>query len=167
MNRGAWWATVHRVAKTWTWLRWLSMVHSKLPTIRIVLGESVVIQGTCRRVSGSLWTNPLYQMYMYLYVCVYVRVCTQINVYFRARSSIVFIRLPRKFLLVAFKLKIQKSKCVVRLVPTLDSMICKWTYSAREKYEYWEYWGWSVSSWKALRVGYDCWKLWKSIKGMD
>ena len=101
MNRGAWWATVHRVAKSWTWLRWLSIAHSKLPTIRIVLSESVVIQGTCRRVSGSWWTNLLYQMYMYLYVCVYVLACTQISVYFRIRSSVVFIRLPRKFILVA------------------------------------------------------------------
>ena len=28
MDRGAWWATVHRVAKSWTWLKWLSM-HAK------------------------------------------------------------------------------------------------------------------------------------------
>ena len=25
MNRGVWWATVHRVAKSWTWLKQLSM----------------------------------------------------------------------------------------------------------------------------------------------
>ena len=25
MDRGAWWATVYRVAKTWIWLKWLSM----------------------------------------------------------------------------------------------------------------------------------------------
>ena len=24
MDRGSWWATVHRVAKSWTWLKWLS-----------------------------------------------------------------------------------------------------------------------------------------------
>ena len=24
MDRGNWWATVHRVAKSWTWLKWLS-----------------------------------------------------------------------------------------------------------------------------------------------
>ena len=24
MDRGAWWATVHRTAKSWTWLKWLS-----------------------------------------------------------------------------------------------------------------------------------------------
>ena len=24
MDRGAWWAIVHRVAKSWTWLKWLS-----------------------------------------------------------------------------------------------------------------------------------------------
>lgn len=75
-------------------------------------------------------TNPLYQMYMYLHVCVYVHVCTQISVYFRIRSSVVFIRLPRKFILVAFKLKIQ-NKCTVKHSP-LDAVICKWTYSARK-----------------------------------
>ena len=25
MDRGAWWTVVHRVAKNWTWLKWLSM----------------------------------------------------------------------------------------------------------------------------------------------
>ena len=25
MDRGAWWATVHGVTKSWTWLKWLSM----------------------------------------------------------------------------------------------------------------------------------------------
>ena len=24
MDRGAWWATVHRLAKSWTWLKWLA-----------------------------------------------------------------------------------------------------------------------------------------------
>ena len=27
MDRGDWWDTVHRVAKSWTWLKWLSTVH--------------------------------------------------------------------------------------------------------------------------------------------
>ena len=26
MDRGAWWAAVHRVAHSWTWLKWLSML---------------------------------------------------------------------------------------------------------------------------------------------
>ena len=30
MDRGAWWATVHRVVKSWTWLKWLSTAHSSL-----------------------------------------------------------------------------------------------------------------------------------------
>ena len=25
MDRGAWWATVHGVAESWTWLKWLSI----------------------------------------------------------------------------------------------------------------------------------------------
>ena len=25
MDRGAWWATVHRVTQSWTWLKWLNM----------------------------------------------------------------------------------------------------------------------------------------------
>ena len=32
MDRGAWWSTVHRVAKNWTWLKWLS-THA-CPTLR-------------------------------------------------------------------------------------------------------------------------------------
>ena len=27
MDRGAWWATVYRVAKSWTWLQWLHSIH--------------------------------------------------------------------------------------------------------------------------------------------
>ena len=30
MDRGAWWATVHRVTKSQTWLKWLSMQHAYL-----------------------------------------------------------------------------------------------------------------------------------------
>ena len=30
MDRGAWWATVHRVAKSWTRLKRLSMMHTVL-----------------------------------------------------------------------------------------------------------------------------------------
>ena len=34
MDRGAWWATVHGVSKSWTWLKWLSMhaypIHQKI-----------------------------------------------------------------------------------------------------------------------------------------
>ena len=29
MNREAWQATVHRVAKSWTWLKWLGIQHTK------------------------------------------------------------------------------------------------------------------------------------------
>ena len=27
MDRRAWWATVHRAAKSWTWLKWLACMH--------------------------------------------------------------------------------------------------------------------------------------------
>ena len=34
VDRGAWWATVHRVAKSWTWLKQLSM-HTRMLSINI------------------------------------------------------------------------------------------------------------------------------------
>ena len=32
MGRGAKWATVHRVAKSWKWLQWLSLLYGATPT---------------------------------------------------------------------------------------------------------------------------------------
>ena len=38
MHRGAWWATVHRVAKSWTWLKQLSMLtHLKVYILSILI----------------------------------------------------------------------------------------------------------------------------------
>ena len=37
MNRGAWQATVHRVAKSWTWLKWLS-THACMHIITYKMG---------------------------------------------------------------------------------------------------------------------------------
>ena len=35
MDRGAWWATVHGVTKSWTWLKWLStQQHAKMGKLR-------------------------------------------------------------------------------------------------------------------------------------
>ena len=39
MVRGAWWAIVHRVAKSWTWLKWLSMHACLGMTLRIETGN--------------------------------------------------------------------------------------------------------------------------------
>ena len=41
MNRGAWRATVHRVAKSQTWLKWLSM-HPFKGVLRFTVGKSIV-----------------------------------------------------------------------------------------------------------------------------
>ena len=38
MDRGSWWATVHRVAKSWTWLKWLSTRSSELGELSVLLG---------------------------------------------------------------------------------------------------------------------------------
>ena len=37
IDRGGWWAIVHRVAKSWTWLKWLSMhyLHKCVPSIEL------------------------------------------------------------------------------------------------------------------------------------
>ena len=43
MDRGAWWATVHRVAKSWTWLKWLIMNNCMLALCKsLSLDEKVV-----------------------------------------------------------------------------------------------------------------------------
>ena len=47
MDRGAWWATVHRVAKSWTWLKWLSTharthIYIHIYTCCVVLSSSVL-----------------------------------------------------------------------------------------------------------------------------
>ena len=39
MVRGAWWATVHGVAKSWTWLRRLSIKHNTDPSNKMCLNE--------------------------------------------------------------------------------------------------------------------------------
>ena len=60
MDRGAWWATVHRVAKSWTWLKWLYMHRDK----ELSLAESIrVAQGHTtswwwKRVSGPNQLDP-------------------------------------------------------------------------------------------------------------
>ena len=42
MDRGAWWATVHRVAKSWTWLKWLSTANSTLSYPLVRTNSSVI-----------------------------------------------------------------------------------------------------------------------------
>ena len=32
MDRGAWWATVHRITKSWTWLKWLCIQENSTQT---------------------------------------------------------------------------------------------------------------------------------------
>ena len=48
MDRGAWWATVHRVSKSWTWLS----THGSVFNNVCVLSHSFV--------SNSLWSHGLY-----------------------------------------------------------------------------------------------------------
>ena len=58
VDRGAWWAAVHSVSKTWTWLKWLSM-HARMhwrrkwqPTPVFLPGES---QGQRSLMGCCLW----------------------------------------------------------------------------------------------------------------
>ena len=53
MDRGAWWATVHRAPKNWTWLKWLSMHAHEFKII------SRAKQHTCHKFLKSLETSLL------------------------------------------------------------------------------------------------------------
>ena len=65
IDRGAWWATAHGVAQSWTWLKWLSMharsysvVHIQYPVIT---------------------TMEKIRQCVYMYVCVYIYVYIKLN----------------------------------------------------------------------------------------
>ena len=45
MDRGVWWATVHRISKSWTWLKWLSMQDPALGSTGSMAGLMV----TCKK----------------------------------------------------------------------------------------------------------------------
>ena len=53
MDRRAWRATVHRVAKSWTWLQWFSMAPHNLEIIRVVVWWLVI---TLQISSLKTWT---------------------------------------------------------------------------------------------------------------
>ena len=40
MDRGAWWDTVHRVSKSWTWLKWLS-THTSICAVILSIREDM------------------------------------------------------------------------------------------------------------------------------
>ena len=60
MDREAWWAMVHRIAKSWTWLKWLSMlayvviiiIHRRYPCkatlVKISLDQNISHDWQCR-----------------------------------------------------------------------------------------------------------------------
>ena len=69
MDRGAWWATVHGAAKSWTWLQWLSLHACRVSSIVVsgVLSVTVITkQQLPLRFSwsflvcwGSVWCFPI------------------------------------------------------------------------------------------------------------
>ena len=44
MDRGAWWAAVHGVTESWTWLKWLSILHKHLKVI-VTAVVKVIVNG--------------------------------------------------------------------------------------------------------------------------
>ena len=65
MDRGAWWATVHGITKSWTWLKWLSMhIHiqntslSKCSTVLYALFP--INNGTWTHFHNLLNRSPIY-----------------------------------------------------------------------------------------------------------
>ena len=60
MDRGAWWATVHRVAKSWTWLKQLSM-HARTHRATILTILNVQFSGIIYlHLSGDRWLCSVY-----------------------------------------------------------------------------------------------------------
>ena len=70
VDRGAWWATVHGVAKSWTWLKWLSMHALMAQWSRICLSvheswvqslvwEDPACHGAAKPVSHNYWICAL------------------------------------------------------------------------------------------------------------
>ena len=53
MDRGTWWAIVHRVAKSWTWLKWLSTPIKKITLSSIPLDGKGYGHGTCFLICDS------------------------------------------------------------------------------------------------------------------
>ena len=59
MDRGAWWATVHRVAKCWTWLKWLSMVFGNNSiNMNTILNFQVQFSSVQSLSCGRLFVTP-------------------------------------------------------------------------------------------------------------
>ena len=66
VDRGAWWATVHGVTKSWTWLKWLSMhalvaqwsricLSAHEPWVQSLVWEDPACLGAMKPVSHSYW----------------------------------------------------------------------------------------------------------------
>ena len=55
MNRGLWWATVHRVAKSWTWLKQLSTHTVKCVGSKLTMPACLLSHFSCVRLSVTLW----------------------------------------------------------------------------------------------------------------
>ena len=59
MDRGAWWGTVHRVTKSWTWLKWLSM-HTCMDAYYYTILYCTILTDLSRKTTASyVFTNTL------------------------------------------------------------------------------------------------------------
>ena len=66
VDKGAWWATVHRVTKSWTWLKWFSThtyfyTHREPKTFGIKLGEILWRKNQAIDL-GGLWPHSRLSM---------------------------------------------------------------------------------------------------------
>ena len=80
MDRGAWWAIVHGVAKSWTWLKWLTHTIPLYAHKHIQCSVCV-----CVCVCVYLWVCICVGVYMcgcvYMCVCIFVGVYMCVGVY--------------------------------------------------------------------------------------
>ena len=70
IDRGAWWATVHKVAKSWTWMKWLSMhaffIHSSVDEYLGCLYALVIVNSSAVNMEYSMhfWNYGSFCIYM-------------------------------------------------------------------------------------------------------
>ena len=79
MDRGAWWATVHRVAKGWTWLKWLGM-----HTCNILLQVYFTFKWSIHQLMGfgvvsTLWLLWIMLLQTFIYKFLYRHPCLQFS----------------------------------------------------------------------------------------
>ena len=66
-DKEAWWATVHRVAKIWSWLKWLSMHTHSWFTVLLVWG--IQQSDSVTYIYTHIYIDTHIHIHIYIYIC--------------------------------------------------------------------------------------------------